>query len=184
MNFKNSLTQKNLAKAYASECQDSAKFRLLAQNAFEQNKVFLSIVIEKLSQYELAHATVLYNLLLNLGKENIENIEITASYPFEQIQTEKGIYNCLKTEQNQAKNLYPDYFAIAKDEGFVEVAKTFEMLCLVEERNCEILKSILSNNKKEKITCYNCGFEREKKAWKTCPLCHKGDGFIIKDYLI
>ena len=184
MDFEHSLTQKNLAKAYISECQDSARYALISQKAEEAGEVFLSKKISMLSKRELAHATLIYNLLLQYGTKKMENIEITASYPFETIDVKEGLFNSSQSEKYQANNVYPDFESIAKDEGFLEIANMFKLLSQVENKNFEMLFYLTENlgkfhNESKILVCSNCGFEKQTKIiWKKCPLCKKEKGFI------
>lgn len=184
MEFEKSLTQKNLAKVYISECQDSARYALISQKADEMGEIYLSKKIKILSKRELAHATLIYNLLLQYGTKKMENIEITASYPFETIDVKEGLFNSSQSEKYQANNVYPDFLSIAKDEGFFEIANTLKLLAGVENKNFEMLTYLTENFGKyhknaKTLVCSNCGFEKPTKTtWKTCPLCKKGEGFI------
>lgn len=184
MDFENSLTQKNLAKTYISECQDSARYALISQKAEEMGEIFLSKKIGELSKKELAHATLIYNLLLQYGTKKMENIEITASYPFETIDVKDGMFNSSQSEKYQANNVYPDFESIAKDEGFFEISSTFKLLAQVENKNFETLLYLTENfgkyHKETKIlVCSNCGYEKQTRTiWKKCPLCKKANGFI------
>lgn len=187
MNFEQSLTQKNLAKTYISECQDSARYALLSQKAEERGEYYLAKKIYQLSKRELAHATVVYNLLLLYGTKKMENIEITASYPFETIEVKDGLFDSAQSEKIQANNVYPDFESIAKDEGFGEIANTFKRLAEVENKNFETLMYLAENFGKyhkaaNVLCCSNCGFEKQTNTvWKNCPLCKKAKGFIKFD---
>lgn len=187
MDFEHSLTRKNLAKTYISECQDSARYALMSQRATQGCEFFLAKQINLLSKRELAHATLIYNILLENGVANMENIELTASYPFETIDVKSGLFNSYQSEKYQANNIYPDFESIAKDEGFVEISNTFKLLSQTENKNFELLFYLSENygryHKNSKVlSCFNCGFAKQTKTvWKSCPLCKKESGFIEFD---
>ena len=96
-----------------------------------------------------------------------------------------------KNELSQAQNIYPSFARIAKDEGFVDIAKSFELIAKTEETNARILEylgNLYSSNKlykRDKPTkwkCSSCGYiQIAKEAQKTCPVCSLPQGYIIID---
>ena len=80
----------------------------------------------------------------------------------------------------------------AKDEGFDDIAKSFEEVAKVEKSHSEILKFLTKNYKnnslyksrmKKVFKCSNCGhLECETEGWKKCPLCSLEQGYIAIDF--
>ena len=83
-------------------------------------------------------------------------------------------------------------FLRRKDEGFDEVAKSFDFVAKVEATHHQILEylsTLFNANKMYKRKdatewkCSNCGHtEIAKEAWKECPLCQMPQGFVIIDF--
>jgi rubrerythrin len=77
--------------------------------------------------------------------------------------------------------LYPNFEETAKEEGFKEVAKSFEEIAEVEERHEKRFRKLLENvlnsivfRREEKISwkCRNCGYVHiGKEPPKICPAC-------------
>ena len=117
----------------------------------------------------------------------MDNIEITAAYPFETIDVEHGLLNSSQSEKYQANNVYPDFQKIAADEQFEKIAEVFTMLAQVENKNFELLHYLSEHfgkyyRQSSVLTCSNCGYEKKgKTVWKNCPLCQKGKGFLMFD---
>lgn len=182
MEFEKSATRKNVAKAYASECQDSARYQLMSLIAHDDKQFEKAEQIKRLAKRELAHATILYHTLTQNGTKNMDNVEFVASFPFESVHTEDGILTSAQGEHAQAQNIYPSFAAVAKDEGFASIATLFTMLAEVEEDNEKWLERLLKPSKGERLICTNCGYSKKaKKVWHECPLCGKGKGFAHFD---
>jgi len=83
--------------------------------------------------------------------------------------------------------LYSDFAKIAKDEGFAEVARSFEQIAKVEKfhesRYRKLINNIVSSEvfkKKQPIKwhCINCGYIFEgAEAPKECPACKHPQSF-------
>ncbi len=192
MDFMSSQTQKNLARAFAGECQDGARYQFLSKTAKSQQLKFLSDTMKTLAKNEMAHASRFYDLLITHGGKEMENIEITAGYPFDSCELEKGFKNASKAEISQAKNIYPSFAKVAKDEGFADVAKQFMLTAEVENQHGLILaeidkkyngKKLYKEMKETEWKCSNCGHRHNaKEAWKECPLCTYPQGYVISQF--
>ena len=142
MDFNKSKTKQNLARLFAGECQDGARYQFIAKTAKAQGYKYISDILKMLAKNEMAHASVIYNFIeQNSGKE-VKNIEIHAGYPFEGCNLENGLLASSGAELSQAENIYPHFAKIAKDEGFDEIAKLFENIMNVEIMHKEIFEEL------------------------------------------
>ena len=191
MDFNKSKTKQNLARLFAGECQDGARYQFIAKTAKAQGYKYISDILKMLAKNEMAHASVIYNFIeQNSGKE-VKNIEINAGYPFEGCNLENGLLASSGAELSQAENIYPHFAKIAKDEGFDEISKKLLLIAEVEKEHSIILQMLdkLYNSKKlykssqAKVwKCSNCGNEKEsKQAWQQCPLCSYPQGYVEID---
>ena len=188
MNFKDSKTKNNLAKAFAGECQEGARYQFIAKAAEMEGLDYVSTVIRKLAHNEMAHAWVFYKHLIELGGD-MENIEVSGGYPLMCPELKKSLSACAGMELSEAKNIYPSFAKIAKDEGFEDVAASFTEVAKVE--NCHHMliselekkyknKKLYKVEDKNKWKCSNCGHEEMKKeSWKDCPLCSQPQGQVM-----
>ena len=191
MDFNNSKTKENLARLFAGECQDGARYQFIAKTAKSQGFSYISDIMKMLAKNEMAHASVIYNFLEQNGGNKLKNIEINAGYPFETCNLENGLKASSGAELSQAENIYPHYAKIAKDEGFKEIAEKLNLIAKVEKEHSIILEILdkLYNSKKlyksaqAKVwKCSNCGNEQKlKQAWQECPLCSYPQGYIEID---
>lgn len=191
MDFNNSVTKTNLARSFAAECQAGARYQFMSKMALTDQQQFLSDTMKTLAKNEMAHAKVFYDLILEMSGGNVKNIPIEAGYPFEKPELKNSLLEESKIDLAEANNIYPSFARIAKDEGFLDAAKAFEMVANVEATHHKILQylgNLYKSNKmykREKPTnwkCSSCGYiNNSKEGFKSCPLCKLPQGYIIID---
>ena len=191
MNFNDSTTKINLARSFAGECQDGARYQFMSKMALQDQMQFLSDTLKTLAKNEMAHAKVFYDLILQYSEGNVRNIPIEAGFPFEMPDLKTSLVEECKNEVSEAQNIYPSFARIAKDEGFKEIAKMFDRIAKIEATHAKILDylSTLYNSnrlyKRDKQTewkCSSCGHvEIAKEGFKQCPVCKLPQGYIIID---
>lgn len=191
MNFNDSETKSNLARAFAAECQAGARYQFMSKMALQDQQKFLSDTLKTLAKNEMAHAKVFYDHILELNGGSVKNISIEAGFPFDEPELQTSLLESSKVEESETNNIYPSFARIAKDEGFNDVARSFELVSGVEATHHEILKYLAhlytgkKMYKRESPTewkCSNCAHVNiGKDGWKECPLCHMPQGYIIID---
>ena len=195
MNFQESQTKVNLARSFAAECQEGARYQFLAKMAQQEGYQYMSMLIRTLAHNEMAHAQQFFNKIVELGGNETQNIEITAGYPFRSGELKNVLKNEAENERMSAESIYPKFATVARDEGFKDVAELFDMVSKVErthQRTLEHLFDSLSCNCLYKCSdgdhafkCDECGtIVKDKCAPKTCPLCHMGQGYYRIDFSI
>lgn len=191
MNFNDSTTKTNLARSFAAECQAGARYQFMAKLALQNQMHFISDTMKTLAKNEMAHAKVFYDFILDNSEGNVRNIAIEAGFPFEMPELETSLLEESKNETSEAENIYPSFARIAKDEGFTDIARSFQEIAKIESSHARILKYLAdlykANKlyKRERVTewkCSNCGHaELSKAASKTCPVCTMPQGYVIID---
>ncbi len=195
MDFQMSKTKENLARSFAAECQEGARYQFLAQMAQQQGYQYMSMVIRTLAHNEMAHAKQFFQKIGELGGQNVQNIQITAGYPYKSGTLQETLTFEANNEQMSSDSIYPKFADIARDEGFKDVADLFDMVSKVEkthqrtlEKLAESLKSnslYKSNSGEHAFKCDECGtIILGKLAPKTCPLCKMGQGYFRIDFSI
>ncbi len=194
MNFQESQTKENLARSFASECQEGARYQFLSKMCLQQGYQYMSALIRTIAHNEMAHAQQFFNKINELANNETQNIEIKAGYPFKSGE----LLNVLKQESQNEKmsgeRIYPKFADIARDEGFKDVAELFDMIAKVElshKSTLEYLAENLENNTLYKarqnrlFKCDNCGtVVEDKSAPKKCPLCNMEQGYFRIDFTI
>ena len=193
MEFKDSVTRQNLARAFAAECQDGARYQFIAKDAKQNQLNYISTILKMLAKNEMAHAKMFYQHMIdNLPQSTNGNVNIEAGFPFKQSEIASSLFTAAEIEQSEAENIYPAFAKIAKDEGFADIAKTFLQVAEVEKVHSQKLSFLAERYKKKSLykcqsaiefECSNCGYrETKKEAWKTCPLCQYPQGYVIIEF--
>ena len=188
MDFKQSETLKNLTRAFAGECIDGAKYQYVADTAANQKLSQVSTVLKALATNEMAHAKIFYDLVNKNTNNEIDIVEVKATLPMKSGEFEQMFDIKINEEDRQADTVYPAFAKVAEKEGYSEIAKIFLQIAKIESCHSAVLseinqmiknKSLYQANDNNLWKCTNCGHEDElKKAWKTCPLCSKDQGFV------
>lgn len=191
MNFNESVTKTNLARSFAAECQAGARYQFMSKMALQNQMQFISDTMKTLAKNEMAHAKIFYDYILEKSDGSVRNIAIEAGFPFEIPELETSLLEEAKTELSEANNIYPSFARIARDEGFVDIAKSFEMIANVETAHHRILNYLGNLYKSHKLykrgqetewKCSSCGHvSLSKECFKTCPLCKLPQGYVIVD---
>ena len=187
-NFDNSRTKENLARAFAGECQDGAKYQFLAKLAMQEGYAYLQSIFKTHAKNEMAHAKKFYDLICDNCSTKQKNIEFTGGYAFFNGNLLECIKDTMGVEKSQSDNVYPEFARVAKEEGFADIAKAFLFAATVENCHMLMLEQIYSKLKSNKLyksptpvkwKCSNCGFEHtDKKAWEVCPSCEMPQGYV------
>lgn len=194
MDFQQSKTKENLARSFAAECQEGARYQFMAKMAQQQGYQYMSMLIRTLAHNEMAHAQQFFNKIVELGGNQTQNIDISAGYPFKSGELCDVLKQEANNERMSSDSIYPKFADIARDEGFKDVAELFDMIAKVEKTHQRILEKLnkdmscncLYKCKEDHLfKCDECGtIIKSKCAPKTCPLCKMGQGYFRIDFSI
>ena len=174
--LKGTKTEKNLLAAFAGESQARNRYTYFASAARKEGFEQVAAYFLETAENEKEHAEVFFKYLEG------GDVEISASYPAGVIADTKSNLEAAAAGENlEWTTLYSDFAAIAREEGFTEVAISFEQVAKVEkfhEQRYRKLAENLANNevftKKSPVKwhCRNCGYVAEgTSAPKICPAC-------------
>ena len=191
MNFKDSETKKNLAKAFAAECQAGARYQFMATMAQNDKLFYIKDTMKMLAKNEMAHAKLFYDYIVeNSGKDSI--VEFDADYSYLESKLEVSLKKESEIERNEFNEIYPAFAEVAREEGFEDIARSFELVANVEYSHAKILEhlyhmygkgTLYKNRTKQVLRCTNCGhIDYQNEGWKVCPLCSLDKGYIMIDY--
>jgi len=169
-------TEQNLLKAFAGESQARNRYTLFARKAKEEGFEQISRLFLETADNERVHAERFFSFLEG------RPVEITATYPAGKVGTTvENLVAAAMGENEEYTELYPQFAAIAKEEGFPEVTAAFLMIARVEkehEARYLKLKENIAHNlvfRKETSTfwkCDQCGYIHEGlEAPGKCPAC-------------
>jgi len=174
--IKGTRTEQNLLKAFAGESQARNRYTYFASVAKKEGYEQIAAVFAETAENEKEHAKIFFKHLE--GGE----VEITASYPAGSIRdTKVNLEAAAAGENMEWTALYADFAQTAKDEGFSDVARSFEQVAKVERfheaRYRKLIQNIVGQEvfkKKSPVKwhCLNCGYVVEGvEAPNQCPAC-------------
>ncbi|TAM42092.1 rubrerythrin family protein [bacterium] len=180
--IKGTKTEKNLLAAFAGESQARNRYTYFAGAARKEGYEQIANIFAETAENEKEHAKVFFKYLEG------GNVEITAAYPAGMIKdTKTNLGEAAAGENLEWTTLYSDFGSTAKDEGFPEVARSFEQISKVEKfhesRYRKLISNIANNEVFKKKTavkwhCINCGYIFEgTEALKECPACKHPQSF-------
>jgi rubrerythrin len=181
--IKGTKTEKNLLKAFAGESQARNRYTYFASAAKKEGLEQISNIFIETAENEKEHAKVFFKHLEG------GDVEITASYPAGIIKDTKSNLEAAAAGENMEwTTLYADFAKVAHDEGFSEVARSFEQVSKVEKFHEARYRKLINNvvnaevfKKKAAVKwhCTNCGYVFEgNQAPKECPACKHPEAFF------
>lgn len=189
--LKGTQTEKNLLTAFAGESQARNRYTYFASKAKKEGYVQIQSIFEETANHEKEHAKRLFKYLTS-GEE----VEITAGFPAGTIGgTKENLAAAAAGENYEHTTMYPGFAVKAREEGFDDIAATFESIAVAElyheQRYLAFMENIEKNQvfKREEIVtwrCRNCGYNHKgNEAPDLCPACaHAMDHFelVPKNY--
>ncbi len=180
--IKGTKTEKNLLAAFAGESQARNRYSYFASAARKEGFEQIANVFIETAENEKEHAKVFFQYLEG------GDAEITAAYPAGMVKdTKSNLEAAAAGEKLEWTTLYANFSKIAADEGFPEVARSFEQISVVEKFHESRYRKLASNiaaaevfKKKSAVKwhCINCGYVFEgAEAPKQCPACRHPQAF-------
>ena len=172
MELKGSKTEANLLAAFAGESQARNKYTYFASKARKDGYEQIAAIFEETANNEKEHAKLWFKELHN-GQvpSTIENLEDAAA-----------------GENYEWTEMYKEFAAVAKEEGFTRIANLFEKVGEIEKEHEERYLTLLKNIKDDRVfkkdgdkiwVCRNCGYVYTgKNALEVCPVCAHPKSFM------
>lgn len=174
--IKGTQTEKNLLAAFAGESQARNRYTYFSSAARKEGYEQISRIFLETADNEKEHAQVFFNYLEG------GDAEITASYPAGIIKDTKSNLEAAAAGENlEWTTLYQSFSKTAAEEGFPEVAQSFEQIGKVERFHEGRYRKLIANVAGGKVFkksspvkwhCSNCGYVFEgTQAPSECPAC-------------
>lgn len=175
MDFEKSKTYANLMAAFAGESQARNKYTYYGKLAKKAGYEQISRIFNETADNERAHAEIWFKLLHG------ERIPSTL----------ESLKDAAKGEWYEFSEMYKQFEAEAREEGYLEIAALFKMVGGIEKEHNERFLKLAENvengevfkRKEQKIwKCLNCGhIHVGESAPEVCPVCsHAQSYFEIK----
>ncbi|MDD5255165.1 MAG: rubrerythrin family protein [Candidatus Omnitrophica bacterium] len=180
--IKGTRTEKNLLAAFAGEAQARTRYTYFASAARKEGYEQIANIFMETAENEKEHAKVFFKYLEG------GDVEITAAYPAGMIKDTKSNLEAAAAGENlEWTSIYQDFGKVAKEEGFADVARSFEQISKVEKFHEARYRKLIGNiagaevfKKKSPVKwhCINCGYVFEgNEAPKECPACKHPQAF-------
>ncbi|MCR4554081.1 MAG: rubrerythrin family protein [Succinivibrionaceae bacterium] len=181
--LKGSKTEQNLLKAFAGESQARNRYTFFASVAKKEGLVQMSYIFEETANQEKEHAKKFFKYLQG------GMVTVTETFPAGVISTTlENLKAAADGEHEEWTHAYPEFARIAREEGFDDIARTFEMVSVAEKQHEKRYRDLYNNLvagkvfKKDDVViwrCLNCGFIHEgKEAPEVCPACNHPQAYF------
>ncbi len=186
--FKSSKTKDNLMKAFAGESMARNRYTFSAELARAQQLHVIEAVFIYTANQEKEHGEIFYQHLKELsGKE----LNINADYP---IDITNDMVQLLRYAQEheyaEHQPIYKEFAETAKEEGFMQVYGSFNMISEIEKTHGDRFGMLADLLEQGKLfvndvacdwVCLNCGHVHNgTSAPEKCPVCQHDKGFFIR----
>ena len=172
MELKGSKTEKNLMAAFAGESQARNKYTYYASKAKKDGYEQIAAIFEETAGNEREHAKMWF--------KELHNGEIP--------DTLSNLLDAAAGENYEWTEMYKEFAAVAKEEGFTRIANLFEKVGEIEKEHEERYLTLLKNIKDDRVfkkdgdkiwVCRNCGYVYTgKNALEVCPVCAHPKSFM------
>jgi len=182
--LKGTRTEKNLLASFAGESQARNRYTYFAGAARKAGFEGIAAIFIETAENEKEHAKVFFKHLEG------GDVEITAAFPAGVIgDTATNLKAAAGGEHEEWSKLYPDAAKTAREEGFPQVAESFEQIAKVEREHEARYKKLAERLAKGETfkrsgsirwKCLNCGYVAEgTEAPKLCPACQHPQAYYV-----
>jgi rubrerythrin len=181
--IKNTQTEKNLLIAFAGESQARNRYTFFASQAKKEGLVQIADIFLETANQEKEHAERFFKYLE--GGE----VEITATFSAGLVATTlDNLLNAAHGEKYEWSVMYPAFAKTARQEGFEDVAQTFESIIIAEKQHDRRYQALAKNIQAGRVfkrngvviwRCRNCGYLHEApEAPEKCPACQHPQAYF------
>lgn len=134
MDLKGTRTERNIKAALAGESIARNKYTYFADQARKEGDQELAAMFERMAGNESIHARIWYTTLHGAIQGNAENLRNAAAGEFQ-----------------EWSDMYPEFAAIAREEGFEDLANMFERIAEIEKSHeKQFMEALVKFSKKAK----------------------------------
>lgn len=175
-------------RAFAGESMARNRYVFSANFARKEHQHVLEYLFRFTADQEQQHARIFYNHLDELSGQTVI---IDAGYPVDlQKSTSELLRAAQHNEYEEFDPVYPQFGRIAREEGFPNIASSFEKIAEIEKthgdrfgRFAEYVENnqLFVSDVSTKWICLKCGYVHNGfQAPKACPVCSHDQGYFIR----
>ena len=172
VDFESSQTKKNLEYAFAGEAQAHTKYQYYVSQAKKEGYVQIQQIFLETSGNEKEHAKLWFKYLHGGAVPD----------------TLTNLLDAAAGENGEWTEMYAEFAATAKEEGFTEIAAKFKMVGDIERAHEERYRKLAAHVEAGDVferegvkvwKCINCGhLHVGAKAPKVCPVCNHPQSYF------
>ena len=179
MEFKGSKTEANLMAAFAGESEARNKYTFYAAQARKDGYIQIAKIFDETANNEKEHAELWFKRLHDNSMPG----------------TADNLADAAAGEHYEATEMYTGFAKTAREEGFTEIANTFEMVAKIESLHEQRFNKLHGNLEDGKVfkrgagtvwICLNCGHVYTGETPPTlCPVCKHPPAYFqmhVEDY--
>ena len=181
--FRESQTAKNLLTSYAFESQATTRYTFFADQARQDGFHHIAALFKETADQECEHALRFFKFF------NGGELEITATFLTGVVKTTlDNLVAAADLELNVHSQLYPGFAKVAREEGFVRAADTWDAISVAEIQHEKNFRALAENVKTDQTfcrpetrtwRCMNCGYIHEGPcAPEKCPACVRTSNYF------
>ena len=174
MELKGSRTEKNLMAAFAGESQARNKYTYFASVAKKEGYEQIAEIFQQTADNEKEHAKLWFKALGGIGN------------------TAENLVSAANGENEEWTEMYPEFARVAREEGFLAIARQFEMVAEIEKSHEERYQALLAKVENDEVftsktgivvwRCRNCGYlHTGEAAPKMCPVCAHPQAYFERE---
>ena len=181
--IKGTITEQNLIKAFAGECQARNRYEFFAEKAKAEGYEQIAAIFAKTATQEQSHAKQFIKFMEG-GAVEIKTEFATGISD----QTIINLKIAIDEETRESAEIYPKFSAIAKEEGFPAIAAIFHLIAKVEAEHAKRFNKLLKRledgtlfrrDKPVRWECRKCGHVHEgENPPQICPACNHPIGYF------
>jgi rubrerythrin len=177
-------TIKNLAAAFIGESQARNRYSIYSKIAKNEGYEQISAIFAETAEQEQEHAKWLMRLIGELKQNSpaeYAEIMLEAGCPTIIGTTAENLKAAMAGENHEQTSMYPEFAAIAKEEGLDAIAARLLSIAKAEKHHEERYQKLLTElengtlfkkNEERSWICRKCGYEHTgNSAPETCPAC-------------
>mgnify|MGYP000364597553 CR=1 FL=1 len=190
MDFMQSETRINLARAFAGESQARNRYTIYADIARKEGQEYLARIFWK-------RQTTKRCMERNFGNDPKARAGASGKHsdrrrlPFPLGNTAQNLAFAAAGELEEFTTAYPAFAEMARREGFADVARLFEQISSIEGLHHNVFQQAHNQLTQETLyhkpqpiiwRCINCGYSYvAEKPYAKCPVCQKEAGWAEGD---
>ncbi|SHO49051.1 rubrerythrin [Desulfopila aestuarii] len=181
--FTESRTARNILISFSAESQARTRYNFFARRAEEDGYIQIARIFDDTAREEYEHAHRFFKFF------NGGEYETTWSFPAGvTLDTRANLLSAAELERYVHEEMYKGFAKIAREEGFIRAADTFDAISVAEQHHEQLYRELAANIDAARVfvreepqlwKCLGCGYIHQGvEAPDKCPACVRPQGYF------